>query len=194
MSYSYQETGGILTKTSGGFIVAHDGEGFEPFARTLTVSGNAVVYDDISVSSGGILYVGTKTVLSDCEAFAGGTITASAAAVLSDCVIHSGGTLTPTGGAQRYFDLTVEAGAKLINVSANTVFGGTDSPYIWMQTPHRMKSWEFFDLLLNEANVVGTPGEGFGPSGEGYFRLTAFNTKEKTEEAVRRIAKVLTGL
>ncbi len=78
--------------------------------------------------------------------------------------------------------------------AGGTVFGGTDSPYIWMQTPHRMKSWDFFDLLLNEANVVGTPGEGFGPSGEGYFRLTAFNTKEKTEEAVRRIAGVLAKL
>ena len=72
-----------------------------------------------------------------------------------------------------------------------TVFGGVDSPYVWMKTPNGMKSWDFFDLLLTKAHVVGTPGEGFGPSGEGYFRLTAFNTKENTIEAVRRIVSVL---
>ena len=72
-----------------------------------------------------------------------------------------------------------------------TVFGGVDSPYVWMKTPNGMKSWDFFDLLLTKAHVVGTPGEGFGPSGEGYFRLTAFNTKENTIEAVRRIISVL---
>lgn len=72
-----------------------------------------------------------------------------------------------------------------------TVFGGVDSPYVWMKTPDGMKSWDFFDLLLTKAHVVGTPGEGFGPSGEGYFRLTAFNTKENTIEAVKRIVDVL---
>lgn len=72
-----------------------------------------------------------------------------------------------------------------------TVFGGVDSPYVWMKTPNGMKSWDFFDLLLTKAHVVGTPGEGFGPSGEGYFRLTAFNTRENTIEAVRRIASIL---
>ena len=72
-----------------------------------------------------------------------------------------------------------------------TVFGGVDSPYVWMKTPGDMKSWDFFDLLLTKAHVVGTPGEGFGPSGEGYFRLTAFNTKENTMEAVKRIVNVL---
>ncbi|MBE5776264.1 MAG: LL-diaminopimelate aminotransferase [Clostridiales bacterium] len=72
-----------------------------------------------------------------------------------------------------------------------TVFGGVDSPYVWMKTPGDMKSWDFFDLLLTRAHVVGTPGEGFGPSGEGYFRLTAFNTKENTIEAVKRIVDVL---
>jgi LL-diaminopimelate aminotransferase len=60
-----------------------------------------------------------------------------------------------------------------------------------MKTPGDMKSWDFFDLLLNRAQVVGTPGEGFGPSGEGYFRLTAFNTLENTREAVERVLKVL---
>ena len=71
------------------------------------------------------------------------------------------------------------------------VFGGVHAPYIWMKTPDGMPSWDFFDLLLKKAHVVGTPGEGFGPSGEGYFRLTAFNTLEKTQEAVRRIVEIL---
>ena len=59
-----------------------------------------------------------------------------------------------------------------------TVFGGVNAPYIWLQTPDKMPSWDFFDFLLNKANVVGTPGSGFGPSGEGYFRLTAFGSYE----------------
>ena len=72
-----------------------------------------------------------------------------------------------------------------------TVSGGTDSPYVWAQTPDGAPSWDFFDLLLQKANVVTTPGAGFGPSGEGYIRLTAFNTLEKTKEAVERIKAVL---
>lgn len=67
------------------------------------------------------------------------------------------------------------------------VSGGVNAPYIWLRTPARMTSWEFFDHLLEHANVVGTPGSGFGPSGEGYFRLTAFGTYENTVEAVKRI-------
>ncbi len=70
------------------------------------------------------------------------------------------------------------------------VYGGVNSPYIWVKTPESMDSWEFFDLLLKEAHVVGTPGVGFGPSGEGYFRLTAFNTLENTIEAMNRISKL----
>ena len=66
------------------------------------------------------------------------------------------------------------------------VYGGVNSPYIWMKVPGGMDSWTFFDRLLDQSHVVGTPGAGFGPSGEGYFRLTAFNTLEATEEAVRR--------
>lgn len=68
-----------------------------------------------------------------------------------------------------------------------TVYGGVNAPYIWLKVPSGMTSWEFFDKLLNEVNVVGTPGVGFGPSGEGYFRLTAFGTKENTIEAIERI-------
>ena len=67
-----------------------------------------------------------------------------------------------------------------------TVSGGVNSPYIWLRTPDNMTSWEFFDHLLEKANVVGTPGSGFGPSGEHYFRLTAFGTYENTVEAVER--------
>lgn len=68
-----------------------------------------------------------------------------------------------------------------------TVFGGTNSPYVWLKVPDGITSWEFFDKLLEEVNVVGTPGSGFGPHGEGYFRLTAFGTKENTKEAIERI-------
>lgn len=67
------------------------------------------------------------------------------------------------------------------------VYGGVDAPYIWLRVPEGMDSWTFFDKLLDECHVVGTPGAGFGPSGEGYFRLTAFNTLEKTKEAMSRI-------
>ncbi|MCC7564046.1 MAG: LL-diaminopimelate aminotransferase [Methanobacterium sp.] len=70
------------------------------------------------------------------------------------------------------------------------IYGGVNSPYIWIKTPGEMDSWQFFDLLLNEAHVVGTPGVGFGPSGEGYLRLTAFNTLENTKEAMERMSKL----
>ena len=69
------------------------------------------------------------------------------------------------------------------------VYGGKDAPYIWLKLPDGIDSWTFFDRLLHECQVVGTPGVGFGPSGEGYFRLTAFNTKELTQRAVERISK-----
>jgi len=72
-----------------------------------------------------------------------------------------------------------------------TVFGGINAPYIWLKTPKGLSSWEFFDKLLNEVNIVGTPGSGFGPSGEGYFRLTAFGSKENTEEAIQRLKSKL---
>ena len=67
------------------------------------------------------------------------------------------------------------------------VYGGKDAPYIWLRTPDKMSSWDFFDYLLNNAGVVGTPGSGFGAEGEGYFRLTAFGTYENTVEALKRI-------
>ena len=70
------------------------------------------------------------------------------------------------------------------------VYGGVNAPYIWLKTPDGMSSWEFFDHLLENAGVVGTPGSGFGPSGEGYFRLTAFGNYENTVKAVDRIVKL----
>ena len=72
-----------------------------------------------------------------------------------------------------------------------TCFGGVNAPYIWLKTPDGMGSWEFFDKLLKEANVVTTPGAGFGPSGEGYIRLTAFGDADATKEAVARIRTML---
>ena len=69
-----------------------------------------------------------------------------------------------------------------------TVYGGVNAPYVWLKVPGGMSSWEFFDVLLEKANVVGTPGSGFGPSGEGYFRLTGFGTHENTKTAMERIS------
>jgi LL-diaminopimelate aminotransferase len=71
-----------------------------------------------------------------------------------------------------------------------TVYGGLNAPYIWVRTPKGLGSWEFFDLLLNQANVVCTPGAGFGPAGEGYVRLTAFGLPQNVREALDRFAKL----
>ena len=70
------------------------------------------------------------------------------------------------------------------------VFGGVNAPYIWARTTNGMSSWDFFDKMLNEANVVGTPGSGFGPAGEGYFRFSAFASRENTIEAMERINQI----
>jgi LL-diaminopimelate aminotransferase len=70
-----------------------------------------------------------------------------------------------------------------------TVFGGVHAPYLWMRTPDRLTSWEFFDRLLSQSHIVGTPGSGFGPNGEGYFRLSAFNSRDNVNEAIARIRK-----
>jgi len=71
-----------------------------------------------------------------------------------------------------------------------TVYGGVNAPYIWLKTPEGVSSWEFFDILLSKANVVGTPGAGFGAAGEGYFRLTAFADPGNVKVALKRIAKI----
>lgn len=77
----------------------------------------------------------------------------------------------------------IREGLKSIGIQ---VFGGVNAPYIWLKTPNGLDSWAFFDKLLSEAHIVGTPGVGFGPSGQGYFRLTAFGNRESTEKAVER--------
>jgi LL-diaminopimelate aminotransferase len=75
---------------------------------------------------------------------------------------------------------------ELTNAGLN-VYGGVNAPYVWVQTPHGLSSWEFFDKLLETVNVVGTPGSGFGAAGEGYFRISAFNSRANVEEAMKRI-------
>ncbi len=69
------------------------------------------------------------------------------------------------------------------------VYGGVNAPYVWVKTPNGLSSWDFFDKLLNTVNVVGTPGSGFGAAGEGYFRISAFNSRENVEEAMKRITE-----
>lgn len=105
-------------------------------------------------------------------------------------------TLTPlgkqqTGEAIRYYLRNAQVIKKGLAEAGLTVYGGDNSPYIWASTPNGMDSWSFFDKLLKEACVVTTPGAGFGPSGEGYIRLTAFGDAKATEEAVQRIQAVL---
>jgi LL-diaminopimelate aminotransferase len=69
------------------------------------------------------------------------------------------------------------------------VYGGVNAPYVWVKTPNDLSSWDFFDKLLHTCNVVGTPGSGFGAAGEGYFRISAFNSRENVEEAMQRITE-----
>ncbi|MEM1171508.1 MAG: LL-diaminopimelate aminotransferase [Cyanobacteria bacterium P01_H01_bin.35] len=70
-----------------------------------------------------------------------------------------------------------------------TIYGGVNAPYVWVQTPTGLSSWDFFDKLLQNCNVVGTPGSGFGAAGEGYFRISAFNSRENVNEAMKRITE-----
>lgn len=76
-----------------------------------------------------------------------------------------------------------------LTASGIEVYGGVNAPYVWAKTPNNLSSWEFFDKLLHTCNVVGTPGSGFGAAGEGYFRISAFNSRENVDEAMRRIAE-----
>ena len=80
---------------------------------------------------------------------------------------------------------------KSLEAAGLKVYGGVNAPYLWLKTPDGTSSWRFFEQMLYKANVVGTPGVGFGPSGEGFLRLTAFGTHEDCEEAMRRIRKWL---
>jgi LL-diaminopimelate aminotransferase len=74
-----------------------------------------------------------------------------------------------------------------------SVYGGVNAPYVWVKTPRGLSSWDFFDKLLQNCNVVGTPGSGFGAAGEGYFRISAFNSRENVDEAMRRITRLYSG-
>ncbi len=78
-----------------------------------------------------------------------------------------------------------------LQAAGMTVFGGTNAPYVWIKTPPGTTSWQFFDTLLNDTHIVGTPGSGFGTAGEGYFRLSAFNSRENVEQAMQRIGATL---
>jgi LL-diaminopimelate aminotransferase len=74
-----------------------------------------------------------------------------------------------------------------LTAAGMAVYGGVHAPYIWVKTPNGLSSWDFFDKLLQNCNVVGTPGSGFGAAGEGYFRISAFNSRDHVEEAMKRI-------
>ncbi len=100
---------------------------------------------------------------------------------------------TPEGQSQvrQHIDYYLENARTILDWAHRTglkAYGGEDSPYVWLQTPDGCGSWEFFDRMLNEAGVVCTPGVGFGPCGEGYVRLTAFNTYDATREAMEQLA------
>ncbi len=95
-----------------------------------------------------------------------------------------------TGEQIAYYMRNASAILTSLKEAGYTVSGGVNAPYIWLKTPDNMTSWEFFDALLEKANVIGTPGSGFGPSGEGYFRLTAFGSYENTLEAIERIKRM----
>lgn len=90
----------------------------------------------------------------------------------------------------KYYQDNAEIIKKGLDDAKIDYVGGINAPYIWLKVPNNMKSWDYFDMLLQKANIVGTPGVGFGPSGEGYFRLTAFGDREDTIEAMRRIKEL----
>jgi LL-diaminopimelate aminotransferase len=102
--------------------------------------------------------------------------------------VYSAQGIAETKALVAYYMENAKTMRKALKDMGYTIYGGVNAPYIWLKTPDNMKSWDFFDMLLEKASVVGTPGSGFGPSGEGYFRLTAFGTHENTAEAVKRIA------
>ena len=113
-------------------------------------------------------------------------------------VVQRGAEAVYTEEGQKQVRATIayyQENAKVIRDGLNraglTVSGGVNAPYLWVQTPQGVDSWTFFDLLLHEADVVTTPGAGFGPSGEGYIRVTAFGDAEDTRQAVERIGKIL---
>lgn len=101
--------------------------------------------------------------------------------------IYSEAGIEQTKAQIAYYKQNAKVMMETLAAAGYSVSGGINSPYVWLQTPDNMTSWDFFDMLLEKANVVGTPGSGFGPSGEGYFRLTAFGSHENTLKALERI-------
>ena len=104
----------------------------------------------------------------------------------AEAVYSEAGQTQIKGLVNFYLDNAKIIREELKNAGLN-VYGGVNAPYVWVQTPHGLSSWEFFDKLLETVNVVGTPGSGFGAAGEGYFRISAFNSRENVEEAMKRI-------
>ncbi|MBN1561697.1 aminotransferase class I/II-fold pyridoxal phosphate-dependent enzyme, partial [candidate division KSB1 bacterium] len=113
-------------------------------------------------------------------------------------IVQAGGVAALSDAGQKecqglvdYYMNNAQIIKKGLQDSGYTCYGGVNAPYIWLKTPNGLSSWEFFDLLLHEAHVVGTPGAGFGPSGEGYFRLSAFGHVADIEQAVASIREHL---
>ena len=114
-------------------------------------------------------------------------------------MVSAAAALSPEGQAQCRENITIyQNNARVIMQALENTgvwyCGGTNAPYIWMRCPGGLSSWDFFDKLLEQEQVVGTPGAGFGECGEGYFRLTAFNTPEKTQEAAARLERLCLAL
>ena len=113
-------------------------------------------------------------------------------------IIQKGGAAVFTPEGQRQIKANIQIyknNAKVLMEALDSLgipyTGGKNAPYIWLKCPNGMGSWEFFDYLLNEVQVVGTPGEGFGACGEGYFRFSTFGSPEDTKEAARRLCELL---
>src|SRR5262249_45095318 len=92
-----------------------------------------------------------------------------------------------------YYMANAEALRRGLSAAGFSCFGGEHAPYVWVRTPDGLSSWDCFDRLLGEANVVVTPGSGFRAAGEGYFRISAFNSRANVDEAIGRIAEVFSG-
>ena len=113
-----------------------------------------------------------------------------------DCFVCIGTTKKNSPNKNDYRRVELDLPIQIAQISKSNltsagfeVFGALNAPYAWIKTPKNMSSWDFFDFLLENANVVGTPGSGFGAAGEGYFRLSAFNSRENVEKAMQRIVK-----
>ena len=162
-----------------------DPEIYEQRGENVWVAKSAKVFD--SAYLGGPLIICEDAEIRQCAFIRGNAIVGKGAVVGNSTELKN--SILFDGVQTPHYNYI---GDSILGYKSHT--GGKNSPYIWLKCPNNMGSWEFFDLLLNEANVVGTPGEGFGENGAGYFRLTSFGDRENTIEAVERIKKVLTNL